>query len=99
MTPCDLPSPDQLDRHPQLGPLAILEAVLEVTECAVAAAHPELWLEDERGPLAYQVPVEVNRLLADADRLRKAIGRYRASLRQPGKQGDTPCRDADGLPF
>lgn len=99
MTPWDLPSPDQLDRQPQLGPLAILEAVLEVAECAVAAAHPELWLEDERGPLAYQVPVHVDRLLADADRLRKAIGRYRASLRQPGKRSDTPRGDADDLPF
>ncbi len=95
----DFPFPDQLDQHPQLGPLAILEAALEVTVNAVAAAHPELWLEDEHGPLAHQVPVQLNRLLAHADRLRKAILRYRASLRQADRPSAATPADPDDSPF
>lgn len=95
----DIPLPDQLDRHPELGPLAILEIALEVAENAVAAAHPELWLEDERGSLANRVPVQVDQLLAQARRLRKAIGRYRANLQQPGEPSAVPPRDPDDLPF
>lgn len=87
---------DQLDRHPQLGPLALLDAALEVAANALAAAHPELWLEDERGPLADQVPVQVNRLLAHAARLRKALSRYRASLQH---RPNVPSADEDDFPF
>jgi hypothetical protein len=95
----DFPLPDQLDQHPQLGPLAILEAALEVTENAVAAAHPELWLEAEDGSPAYQVPVQVRRLLANAGRLRKAISRYRASLQQVDWPSAAPSADSDDSPF
>ena len=93
----DFPQPDQLDRHPQLGPLAVLEAALEVAVNALAAAHPELWLEDEHGPL--QVPVQVDRLLAHAGRLRKALSRYRASLQQVDKPNSAPPTDSDDFPF
>lgn len=90
----DFPFPDQLDRHPQLGPLAIIEAALEVAESAVAAGHPELWLEAEDGSSAYQAPVQVRQLLVHASRLRRALRRYRASLQMssaiPRDTGDIP---------
>jgi len=87
----DSPQPDQLDQHPQLGPLAVLEAALEVAMNALAAAHPELWLEDEHGPL--QVPVQVDRLLANAARLRRTLSRYRASLQQADRPRAPPTDD------
>jgi hypothetical protein len=91
----DSPQPDQLDQHPQLGPLAVLEASLRVAVNALAAAHPELWLEDEHGPLP--VPVLVDRLLAHATRLRRALARYRASLQQADRPSAAPT--TDDIPF
>lgn len=94
-----LPHPDQLDRHCELAPLVILEMALEVTSNALATVHPELWLEDEHGPLDHQVPVEAHRVLAQATRLHRAIDRYRAKLDErdeqeskakPKPEGDMP---------
>jgi len=93
----DFPQPDQLDQHPQLGPMAVLEAALDVAVNTLAAAHPELWLENEHGSL--QVPVQVNRLLTHADRLRKALSRYRASLQPVEKPSPAPPADSADFPF
>jgi hypothetical protein len=81
-----LPYPDQLDRHCELAPLAILERALEVTSSALSTVHPELWLENEHGPLDHQVPVEARRVLAQATRLRRAINRYRTMLDKRDEQ-------------
>jgi hypothetical protein len=91
---------DQLDRHPELGPLAILEMAIEVATSSLAAVHPELWLEDEHGPLDHKVPVQVHRLLAQATRLRRASARYQSYLdeRDAQERNATPNSD-DGLPF
>jgi hypothetical protein len=93
-----LPYPDQLDRHCELAPLAILEIALEVTVNTLAAVHPELWLEDERGPLDHQVPAEVHKLLAQATRLRRAITRYQSILEKRDAHG-SKAPPGDDMPF
>jgi hypothetical protein len=95
-----IPSLDQLNRHPELGPLAILEMAIEVATSSLAAVHPELWLEDEHGPLDYKVPVQVVRLLAHATRLRRAAARYQSMLdaRDAQERNAKPNSD-DDMPF
>ena len=92
-----LPDPDDLDRHCQLAPIALLEMAIEITVNALATVHPELWLEDEHGPL--EVPVQVDRLLAQAVRLRRAIARYRAMLEERDAQETKSATPDDDMPF
>jgi hypothetical protein len=95
-----IPSLDQLDRHPERGPLVILEMAIEVATSSLAAVHPELWLEDEHGPLDQKVPIQVHRLLAQATRLRRAIARYLSLLdeRDAQERNATPYPN-DDMPF
>lgn len=93
-----IPHPDQLDRHPELAALAILEMSLEVALNALAAVHPELWLEDEHGPLDHKLPVQVPRLLAQAARLRRAIARYQSLLDERDAQDRKKSSDNE-IPF
>ena len=93
----DVPSPQDLDRHCELGPLAALNFALCLTTSALYAAHPELWLEDEHGPQIALVP-HVRRFLDLTSRLGRAIARYRQTLADhDARQRPTP--DPDDMPF
>jgi hypothetical protein len=94
-----IPFPDQLDRHPERAPLAILGMALEVTINSLATVHPEVWLEDEHGPLAHKVPSQAHRLLAHAVRLRRAMARYQSMLERQDALDRQPDPTADDMPF
>lgn len=42
LNPCTLPTPAELELHPELGPVSMLQASIELTIRSVVAAHPEL---------------------------------------------------------
>jgi broad specificity phosphatase PhoE len=94
----DVPTPQDLDRHCELGPLAALNFALGLTISALYAAHPELWLEDERGPQAARVPPHVRRFLDLVHRLDRAIARYRQTLADQDASERAPD-DSDDIPF
>jgi hypothetical protein len=94
----DVPTPQDLDRHCELGPLAALNFALDLTTTALYAAHPELWLEDEHGPQAALVPAHVRRFLDLVHRLDRAIARYRQSLADHDAQ-ELAQPDPDDMPF
>ena len=94
----DAPTPQDLDRHCELGPLAALSFALGLTTTALYAAHPELWLEDEHGPQIARVPPQVRRLLDLVHRLDRAIARYRQSLAELDARERAPD-DSDDMPF
>jgi len=95
----DYPSPDRLDRHPELAALAVLETAAYVAANAVLAEHPEIWLEDEHGPLDDRVPKEVHRLLDLARHLRKAIARYHSLLDRLDAEERAKPNDPNDPPF
>ena len=64
------PTPDQIALAPELGLLAALEAVLELTVCTLEAAWPEPRSADLDESLASRIGVL-------ADELREAIVAYR----------------------
>jgi hypothetical protein len=90
-----IPFPDQLDRHPERAPLAILGMALEVTINSLATVHPEAWL----GPLAHKVPSQAHRLLAHAVRFRRAMARYQSMLERQDALDRKPDPDSDDMPF
>jgi len=94
----DVPTPQDLDRHCELGPLAALNFSLALTTTALYAVHPELWLEDEHGPQTAQVPPHVRRFLDLVRRLDRAIARYRQTLVEQDARERAPD-DADDMPF
>lgn len=94
----DMPTPPDLDRHCELGPLAALNFALGLTNTAIYAAHPELWLEDEHGPQLARVPPHVLRFLDLVHRLDRAIARYRRHLADQDARERTPP-DSDDMPF
>jgi hypothetical protein len=95
----DYPSPDRLARHPQLAALAMLETAAFVASDAILAAHPEIWLEDEHGPMDDRVPKEVRGLLDRARLLRKAIARYHALIDRLDAEARAEPYDSDDVPF
>lgn len=94
----DVPTPQDLDRHCELGPLAALNFAIALTTTALYAAHPELWLEDEHGLQTARVPPHVRRFLDLVHRLDRAIGRYRQNLADHDAQELAPP-DPDDMPF
>jgi hypothetical protein len=94
----DVPTPQDLNRHCELGPLAALNFALGLTTSALYAAHPELWLEDERGPQSALVPPHVRRFLDLVHRLGRAIARYRQTLADHDAR-QHPSPDPDDMPF
>ena len=94
----DVPTPQDLNRHCELGPLAALNFALGLTTSALYAAHPELWLEDEHGPQSALVPPHVRRFLDLVHRLGRAIARYRQTLSDHDAQ-QRPRPDPDDMPF
>jgi len=94
----DVPTPQDLDRHCELGPLAALNFSLALTTTALYAVHPELWLEDEHGPQTAQVPPHVRRFLDLLRRLDRAIARYRQTLAEHDARERAPD-DTDDMPF
>ena len=98
LSPLDrLPSPPEYEHAPELGVLAILLSILDVTYVALLAANRDL-LDDER---PYWSPLSPTARPADAilrqiDRLRRAIATYqRAALpTHPDSQSVT-----DDIPF
>ncbi len=99
MTWWDYPTPDRLDRHPELAALAVLESAVHVGTNAVLAEHPEIWLEDEHGPLESCVPKEVHRFLDHARHLRKAIAHYHALLDRLDAEERARPYDPNDVPF
>jgi len=95
----DVPTPQDLDRHCELGPLAALDFALGLSITALYAAHPELWLEDERGPQIALVPLHVRRLLGLVRRLDRAIAHYRHTLAYQDARGRTLQVRDDEMPF
>lgn len=94
----DVPTPQDLDRHCELGPLAALHFALGLTTTALHTAHPELWLEDEHGPQIALVPPHILRFLDLVHRLDRAIARYRQHLAAHDARERTPP-DPDDMPF
>lgn len=94
----DVPTPPDLDRHCELGPLAALNFALGLTRCGLYAAHPELWLEDERGSQAALAPPHVRRLLDLIHRLDRAVARYRQTLAELDARERAPD-NPDDMPF
>lgn len=92
------PTPNDLDRHPELASLALLETAVEVAATALATAWPEIWLDDEHGSLWDEVPKEVHRLLDRAVRLRRAIATYRAMLER-ADEAKHASNSSDEIPF
>jgi hypothetical protein len=81
-----------IDRNCELAPLAILETALEITARALVAAYPELWLEDERGPMGHRVPPHIHKLLKDINSLRRRVGRYESA---PPELAESRREDVD----
>ncbi len=79
--------------------MAMLDATLEISYVAFFAAYPELWLEDEQGPLLEEVPKNVHRLLDQVSRLRRAIARYQAQLEAHDDQERTAAKYPNDMPF
>jgi hypothetical protein len=75
---------------PELAALALLEAALEVTRAALAAAHPELLSPDDFEPSCASSEVAC-RLIEQALALCGTIHRYRIALVfDPGPDGPIP---------
>lgn len=90
-----LPSPPEYERAPELGVLAILVSILDVTYVALIAANRDL-LDDERPYWSPLSPTArpADTLLRQIDRMRRAITTYQhAALPAP------PERNPDDIPF
>ena len=76
------PTPPELDRAPELAVLAALDGVLEITFCALLAAHPEL--ADAERPY-WRLPASKSSCIAAnivvrAEQLRRDLTTYRRCL-------------------
>jgi len=96
--PAPVLSPVTLAAAPELGLFVTLEAVLDVTYCALVAADPALddperpyWLREPLPP-THQPACRIVMLMAE---LQRQMDRYRALVRREPAQP----RDDDTIPF
>ncbi len=96
------PTPDELNRSPELAVLAILDTTLHLVTCTVLAAHADLLQDDDERPYWVEPPPESDEtrcaeaLLDCADRLRAAIRAYRRAAAQALRVSRP---EDDDLPF
>jgi hypothetical protein len=74
--------PTDLDDHPQLAPLAIVQAALAVASSALFSAHPHLAGDDVDSTAEHLATI----ILRAADTLSAAIAAYRSLLQHPDPQ-------------
>lgn len=95
-----LPTPEELERLPQLAALATLESALEVTTCVLQVAHPELSRDEECRYWACGLPLIVaDRILALVEQLQDALFRYRDLTRDQRKPSSLHLYDPEDIPF
>lgn len=95
-----LPTPEELERLPQLAVLANLESALEVTTCVLQVAHPELTRDEECPYWVCGLPLIVaDRILALVEQLQDALFRYRDLTRDQRKPSSLYLYDPDDSPF
>jgi hypothetical protein len=82
-----LPTPPEIAKDPELAPLAMLEAALDVTAWALHAQHPEL---ADDAALPEPITKLAAQLLAEASRLRSLIGTYRVAVALRRDLSNTP---------
>jgi hypothetical protein len=93
-----LPTPDDLERAPELPVMAVLDSALEMTAYTLQVAHPELVVDAGHRSGAPPCVSVAEGVLHLIDRLREALSRYRASAldRRPSS---LQLYDPDDLPF
>lgn len=95
-----LPTPEELERLPQLAILATLESTLEMTTCVLQVAHPELARDEECPYWVCGMPVIVaDHILTLVERLQDALFRYRDLTRDQAKPSSLHLYDPDDQPF
>jgi len=93
------PTVHEIWAAPELGILAALMALLEITANALFVAHPELGDDQDSRPLWRPLPAVVpvaGNILRDAARLRRAIDRYRRAITPPTASESSGSND---IPF
>jgi len=72
----ELPTPHQLDEHPELASLALLDTAIEVASYALAAAEPALPFVDEHPNPVRPELVIADAIIQHATALQRLIGGY-----------------------
>jgi hypothetical protein len=94
-----LPTPEELERAPQLAILVALDATLEMTACALQVAHPELVRDEPPYQLFGPRLIVADELLSLVERLREALCCYRDLARAHRRAPHPHLYDPDDIPF
>jgi len=95
-----LPTPEELERAPQLAVLSTLESTLEMTTCVLELAHPELAADQDSPYWVCGLHIIVaDRILALVEQLQDALWRYRDLVRDRAKPSSLHLYNPDDLPF
>ena len=94
-----LPTPEELERTPQLAIMVALDASLEMTACALQVAHPELARDEPPYQLFGPRLIVADALLSLVERLREALCCYRDLARVQRRPAHLRLYDPDDIPF
>lgn len=91
-----LTTPPRFERSPELAPLEILDAALEVSQTALLAAHVELAHGDIDDSTRGSCAMRANAVIVQARRLAAALAAYREAVDRDTRRA---ARERCRLPF
>jgi len=98
--PCPLPTPAELELHPELGLLSLLQASIDLAIRSLVAAHPELsdWDCPPWDPPSYAT-VLARCLVRQLDLLSELLPDYHTAATAEDHPGHRPATTPDADPF